>query len=183
MLRSSSQKYGAIAKSLHWAGVVLLGTLLITGFRAASEQDGETKIMILRMHVPLGMSLLVLTIARLVWWWRFDTKPSPVPGTNTILVRLSAITHGLLYCILIVIVASGIATVTMSGAWPDLFGTGDGAVRRIAEVRPRAVHEAAAIALLTVSALHIGAALFHHFILRDGTLGRMWLGRSKADRD
>jgi cytochrome b561 len=35
-------------------------------------------------------------------------------------------------------------------------------------------------ALLVVAAIHVAAALFHHFVLRDGTLRRMLPGRRRV---
>jgi cytochrome b561 len=61
-------------------------------------------------------------------------------------------------------------------AWP-IFGMAEIALPR---VRDRAfsrslqeVHEFPANALLVLAVLHIGAALFHHWVLRDRTLLRM----------
>ena len=36
------------------------------------------------------------------------------------------------------------------------------------------IHEASVVLLLVVLAVHIGAALWHHFKLRDSVLKRMW---------
>jgi cytochrome b561 len=35
------------------------------------------------------------------------------------------------------------------------------------------VHEVLFVALLTVAAIHVAAALYHHFVLKDGVLRRM----------
>jgi cytochrome b561 len=83
-------------------------------------------------------------------------------------------THVALYLIVLLLAASGIATLVLSGAMPAIIaGT---ALPDFDTVLPRAVHGLASKLLLVVLALHIGAALYHQFIRRDHLLARMGLG-------
>jgi cytochrome b561 len=41
----------------------------------------------------------------------------------------------------------------------------------------RVIHGAIAKVLVALIAVHASAALYHHFVLRDGLLKRMWFGR------
>jgi cytochrome b561 len=45
----------------------------------------------------------------------------------------------------------------------------------------RGVHYALSRLLMTLIAVHIVAALYHAFALRDGLLGRMFFGRRRTD--
>jgi len=40
-------------------------------------------------------------------------------------------------------------------------------------------HKLAAYALIVVVGMHVGAALFHYLIRRDGVLRRMWVGAGR----
>ena len=44
------------------------------------------------------------------------------------------------------------------------------------------VHKIAAIALLALVAMHVGAALFHYFVRKDGVLNRMWTSLPRPKR-
>ena len=53
--------------------LVLLGS----GFRAGNSVGPETKATFLRVHVPVAVTVLLLTVLRIAWWWRFELKPQP----------------------------------------------------------------------------------------------------------
>jgi cytochrome b561 len=78
-LKSTPDRYGTIAVSIHWIGVVLI--LIGSRFRAANTVDPAAKAAILRLHMPIAVGVLALTILRIVWWWGFDRKPDPVAGS------------------------------------------------------------------------------------------------------
>lgn len=69
---------------------------------------------------------------------------------------------------------SGIAMSLLSGLPAALFGTAP--FPELVDLPPRLGHRIAAIALGGSLAAHVGAALYHHLILKDATLRRMWRG-------
>ena len=71
----------------------------------------------------------------------------------------------------------------LSGAGDILFGGVSGALPDFTRFPPMAAHIAAATALLLLAALHIVAALYHHFWRRDGVLGPMWKARAGAPEE
>jgi cytochrome b561 len=79
-LKSTPDHYGTMAVSIHWISVVLILFLIGSGFRATGAIDPVAKAEILRLHVPIALAVLALTILRIVWWWSFDRKPRPVAG-------------------------------------------------------------------------------------------------------
>ena len=62
----------------------------------------------------------------------------------------------------------------LSGAVPIIFGQG-GTLPDFWIYMPRVPHGIGARLLLILLILHAGAALYHHFISRDGLLKRMWI--------
>ena len=86
------------------------------------------------------------------------------------------IVHGLLYAGIIVVGASGIATLLLSGAVPALLGQAP--LPAFSELAPRLAHGSASKLMIALFIAHVGAALYHQFIRRDRQLGRMGLGRS-----
>ena len=72
--KSTLDHYGTIAVSIHWISVALILFLIGSGFRAASIVDPVAKASILRLHVPIAVAVLALTI--LCTMTRRDGGPS-----------------------------------------------------------------------------------------------------------
>jgi len=177
--KSSPNHYGTVAVSIHWVTAVLILVLIVSGFRAAGTMDPAAKAAILRVHVPIAIGVLALTILRIVWW-AFDRKPEPVAGSPHWQERTARMVHVLLYVVILGMIASGIGMIALSGAAPIIFG-GEGALLPdFWKYPPRVPHGIGAWLLLGLLVLHVGAALYHHFVRRDGLLWRMWFGERPA---
>ncbi len=173
-LKSSSDRYGLIAVWVHWLSVALILLLLITGFRAADAPDALTKAALLRVHVPTAIAVLLLTVFRVLWWWRFDRKPAPLAELPRWQNGLARVVHVALLVVIFGMIASGIGMMILSGGGPAVFGDPGAVMPDFHEVLPRAPHGLGARLLVVLFVLHAGAALYHHFIQRDATLKRMW---------
>jgi cytochrome b561 len=108
MLKSRSDRYGAVAVSIHWLSAVLIFALLGSGFRAANAMDAVSKAAALRLHIPVALIVLLLTVLRIVWWWGLDRKPLPVQGSPRWQERAAGWVHIAFYVIMLGMVASGI---------------------------------------------------------------------------
>lgn len=170
-----------MAITIHWLSALLVAVLLIRGFRAGFSTDTATKAAALMVHVPVAITVLLLTLWRLIWWWRFDRKPEPLGGAPRWQEVTATWTHRLLYLLLIVLLGSGIAMSAMSDLPFALFG--DAPLPDHDTLPPRAPHGYAAKALAGLVILHAGAALQHHFLAKDITLRRMWFGRNSQPED
>lgn len=171
-LKSSPTRYGGMAIALHWTTAAAVIALLASGLVAANVA-GSPPAGLIVTHATLGTLVLVLTVARIVWWLAFDRRPQPAAMPRWQETVAKAV-HGLLYLAILVLVGSGIGTLVLSGAVPALLSGAplpdfDGLV-------PRAVHGVAARLMLALLAAHIGAALYHQFVMRDRLLARMGLG-------
>jgi cytochrome b561 len=177
ILKSTSDQYGTVAVSIHWVSAVLVLILIGSGFRAANTVDPAAKAAILRVHVPIAIGVLALMLLRIVWWWGFDRKPGPVAGSPHWQERTAQVVHVLFYIVILGMIASGIGMLALSGAAPLIFG-GDGALLPdFSKYPPRLPHGIGARLLLGLLVLHVGAALYHHFVRHDGLLWRMWFSR------
>ena len=82
MLKSKSHLYGPVAVSIYWISAVLILASLGSGFQAGSAMDPAAEVgNPLRVHIPMAIFVLLLTVVRILWWWRFDLKPQPVQGS------------------------------------------------------------------------------------------------------
>jgi cytochrome b561 len=82
-----------------------------------------------------------------------------------------------LYLLTFAMVITGIILADRRGLLARTFGIGStpGSFRRGFSLGM--FHEGVWILLILLIALHVGAALYHQFILKDNLLGRMWFGR------
>jgi cytochrome b561 len=178
-LKSKDHRYGSVAIAMHWATAALIVVLFATGLQAAAQTDGAAKVALLQAHVPLGIGVLLMTILRIAWRLSADRgfphSPAQEPTWRRVLARA---VHIGLYVVLVMTAISGVATVAMSQAMPAIIG--GATLPDFGAVPPRALHGIMPRLMLVLLAMHIGAAVYHQFILRDRLLARMGLSRQRG---
>lgn len=172
-------RYHPALVALHW--LLAAGLLFALGMGTLSLKElpntSPDKLFALRGHMAFGVALLLLTLVRL--GVRLATRrPPPAATGSALLDRLARLVHGALYVVVILMAASGIALAVQAGLPGIVFG-GSGAPlpESFAAFAPRRAHGLLARLLLALIAIHVLAALWHHFVRRDGLLGRMAFGR------
>ncbi len=165
--------------ALHWvlAFMIIMGLIMGGNVLSATPNETPEKILYLKIHMSMGIIILVLMLVRFVV--RITThKPPAADIGSPMLNRLGTLTHYLLYVVVILLAASGIATAGMAGLPEILFG-GSGAVlpNSFDEFPPRIAHGVLALVLSLLLAGHVGASLYHQFVRKDGLFSRMWFGR------
>ena len=170
----SPDAYGAVARFLHWALFALIlvqvpGGLLIDAFPRASE----ARVLVLSTHTSLGIAALLLVLARIAR--RLATRGIEPEGPRW-QRRLAGAAHVALYVLMVAVPIVGYLLADARGRGIPFFGLDapewlptDRALAGTLED----VHETLSWALVAVVAVHVVAALWHHFVLRDGTLRRM----------
>ena len=171
LLKSTSDRYGVVALALHWTSAALILSLIPLGFAMQSAPDG-LRLGLYRAHVIAGGLAGLLTLIRLLWWLALDRKPQ---ANHPRLQRLAAgAVHGGLYGAVLVLTFSGIGILLASGLGAML-ASGDLSLMLadLMSLPPRLAHGLMARLLVGLLILHVLGALYHHWIRRDGTLGRM----------
>ncbi|WP_175939470.1 cytochrome b [Caballeronia sp. BCC1704] len=174
---SSAERYGATAIAFHW----LIALLIVGGFYLGwimTDIPGftPTKLKYFSWHKWIGVTVFVLAALRLVWRMthRAPAMPAGMPRWQQ---GAAHVTHILLYVLMIVIPASGYLYSSAAGLQvvylgvlplPTIIGP-DKALKATLRI----VHVALNYGLLVLVAMHVLAALKHHFVDRDGLLGRM----------
>lgn len=175
--KSMPDRYGAVAIAIHWMAAALIVALLITGFRVSGAADPAAKAAFLRLHAVMGLAILALTLARIFWWWFADEKPLPVAGQHPLMHRTASVVHVLFYVVIIGLASSGIGMMVLSGAGQIVFGGAPRPLPDFWNYLPRIPHGIGARLLIALTVLHVGGALYHHFIRRDRLMARMGIGR------
>ena len=174
-LRSSPERYGAVIIAIHWLTAVALLAMLGPGLAAANTADAAGELVLLRVHAIMGAAVGALTLFRIVWWLAVDTPPREAEPSRGRAMAARLVHFGL-YGVILVMVASGIATILLTGAGAQLGGAAPLPLPDFTLAPPFTVHGILARVLIVLLAGHIGAALWHQFVRRDRLLARMGLG-------
>lgn len=165
--------YDAVSRSLHW----LMALLIVATFALGLVVDLFPKSWesgIVLMHKDIGIAILLLLAARLAW--RLGHKPPASSDLGPLMARLSGAAHAGLYLLMLVVPVLGVVYAVRRGQSLDfgLFSFGPFMAADRAAARPvREFHELASYALIGIAAVHALAALWHHFVRKDGVLRRM----------
>lgn len=173
--KSTEQRYGRVAITLHWVSAVLIVAMVPLGFLMQEAGDG-TKLSLYKAHTAVGIIVLLLTVARLLWKFA-DTKPSPPPGLTGLHLRGMEGTHVLLYVLLLALVVSGIVLNFQSGLLDVLRGTSPGGLPEFDDFRARVAHGTLARIYIGLLIAHIVGVVVHQ--RRHGHVcSRIGLGRA-----
>jgi len=183
-MRNSTVSYGIIAQALHWLVAALVLAQLGIGLYAANLPVSLARLQWLSHHKSLGLFILALVLLRL--GWRALKPPPKLPGSMPHWERRAALaTHRLFYLLLILAPLAGwlyASAAGLSANWFGLFQVPDliSKDRELADLL-RAVHVGLVALLAALVAVHVGAALRHGLVLRDGVMHRMlpWKPRSE----
>ena len=175
-LRNTNASYGIIAQSLHWLVAALVLAQLALGLYAAKLPVSLARLQWLSRHKSLGIAILAVVLSRLAW--RAMNRPPLLPDTLPRWERRAATTmHWLLYALLVLTPLTGWLHASAAGLsvnWFGLFQVPD-LIAKDAGLSAlfKATHQSCIALLSALLAGHIGAALRHALILRDGILRRM----------
>jgi cytochrome b561 len=171
--------YTRTAVTLHWliAGFILAA--LFMGWTMTDMAISPARLKTYNYHKWVGITVLTLALLRLLW--RLTHRPPallPMPRWQRFAARGG---HALLFGLMLVVPTSGWIYSNASGfpvvylgklPLPNLV-----ARDKVLADRWHEVHEVLAITLAIVVALHVLAALQHHFVHKDNTLRRMFQWR------
>jgi cytochrome b561 len=163
---------------LHWVLALLIIAALALGALVMVKipNTSPMKIEALRSHASGSMAILVLMLIRLVIRAR-SAHPAPGSAGHPLLDWLAWASHRLFYVTVVAMAGSGIIMALQTGLFDTVF-LGQGSLPADFWIFPiRGVHYALSRLLMTLIAVHIVAALYHAFVLRDGLIGRMFFGR------
>lgn len=177
-ITNTTERWGALAKAFHWIIVALILVQFWLANQAENLPLGLAKLAAYARHKSFGITILVLAVLRLLWRLYNRRHSPPLPADLAPWERGAAhLTHHGLYALLFLMPLTGWA---MSSArnypvsWfnlvtlPDFVAPDESLFETLV-----AVHGALAWALVAVAALHVAAALQHHFIRKDNVLRRM----------
>jgi cytochrome b561 len=193
---AASTRYTPVAIALHWILAVLALSMVPVGWwMGDAVMEGATRAQALQvfpLHKATGMTILALTVVRLLWRLGHPAPPLPqrMAGWEKFFAR---VTHWGFYLLLFALPLSG--WIYSSAGWSEAFKTfvnvplswfglfdipafpgiatqEDAARRAIGEAAIN-VHSKLAWVMLILAAVHAAAAIKHHVADKDDVLSRM----------
>ena len=168
-------RYTLPAILFHWTSFALVVFVGVLGLLFGSIPR-PNRLFWINIHAVVGLAVLALAMARV--FWRLRSPPPAYPeGTAELTKRLSQPVHLLLYALMIVLPLVGIVAFVWHARVFD-FGLfkldfGVPSTKPVYEAAEE-IHELLAYSLFGLAGLHGLAALWHHFVLKDGILQRIW---------
>ena len=163
-----------LSRVLHWLMAALILAMLFIGVAMVSSLSDYSRLV--SIHKPIGALLLVLVALRLIN--RLLHPAPPLPAGMPAVLRFAAhASHWLLYALMIALPLIGWGMLSAGGYPIDLVGS-----FHLPPILPhssalyavlRPAHTVAAYLLFATFLVHLGAALAHAFIFRDGVFESM----------
>lgn len=176
-MNESVARYGLAVRCLHWIMAVLMIGLLWLGWHLVGlDYSDRWFYTSLEWHKALGMMALVVGVAKIACAVASQAPP-PLASTSAWERALTFVVRVLLYFMLVAVPVTGYLISTSAGDGISMFGWFDvpAVLPRSDWIRDLAVelHFYLAYTTAILVAIHVLAALKHHFVDRDATLRRM----------
>lgn len=176
MIEQTNRRYSIGAMLFHW----VIAVAVIWNWRIvenAEQLEGPARGAAMGDHKALGITILILTVGRLLWRWTH-----PVPPLPSELARWEAIlaktVHFVFYALLIGLPLGGWVANSLAGREIEMFGLFTIPPLPIGENSEAAgsiygLHATGGTVFIYLIALHILGALKHTFFDKSGGIFRM----------
>jgi cytochrome b561 len=194
-MHNSTVGWGWLSKSYHWLIALLILVIVPVGFVMAATYQFKidpanvvgarmeaVHVWLSRIHQTAGLVVLMLVTLRL--GWRLSSPGPEVPKHLAAYQRvLAKLNHAFLYALLFAIPLSGWAAMSAYGLAPTYFFWLEGLPNLVPTVGLTdpfgysfyaSIHRYGIYTGGALLSLHIIAALWHQFAIKDSVLRRMW---------
>ncbi len=173
--------YSLPARVFHWTIAAAIPVTLVIALIMDGEIFGFSEAaqgVLFDTHKLIGLVILLVVLLRVAYRLKNGAPPQSelMPEMQR---KIGSITHVLLYVLLLVIPVLGYAGSQLFGAI-NLFNRLPIPVflphdEKLGD-RVFVIHTFLGYAIMALAALHIGAALYHLVVRKDGVFARMWPG-------
>lgn len=184
-MKPLDNRYHPLLIGVHWLTLALLiAVYALIELRGIYPKGSAAHDLMKTWHFTLGLTVLALVLVRLplrLAWRAPPITPAPPAWQH----RLATAMHVALYVLLLVLPVLGWLTLSAKGKaipffalqLPSLIGADKALGNNLEQI-----HGFIGDIGFLLIGLHAGAALYHHYLVRDDTLRRMWPSRPAARR-
>jgi len=173
---TAQPRYSRVAILLHWTGALAIVAGASLGLTMTELPFSPAKLRYYAWHKWIGITIFLLATMRLLW--RASVPPPPFPASmRQAEVTAARVVHALLYVLMLAIPLSGWIYSSATGVsvsylnlvpLPNLVAKDKALADTLLTV-----HQALNALLAVTLLLHVGAAIKHQWIDRDGVMSRM----------
>ena len=175
-MRSETVDFTKGQKVVHWLMALLILVDLTVAQQFGGDMELADRLQTREGHAAIGTIILTLFVIRIVLRLR-----NGAPAFGTLMSAwqkvLASLTHGGFYLLVAVVLVTGALSAGNAPEALSLFGQVDITFADNASEdqfqQVRSYHETATKLLIGLIILHVAAALFHVFVLKDGRVKRM----------
>lgn len=180
-MSTSPAHFNLLARILHWSMAAMIVAMLFIGVTMVASI--HLRPMLIDLHRPLGIAIGLLALLRLYNRLRHrpPALPADLPAWQVFAAKAS---HWALYALMLAMPLVGWAMLSAGGypivLWPGM------QLPAIVPHTPalyaalRSAHSLLAYLLFATVLLHVGAALYHAWVRRDGVFQAMARGGGKS---
>lgn len=172
-----SPRYNATSVAMHWTmAVLILAVYAAINLADVFPKGSDARQSVKDWHFMLGLLVFALVWLRVVLRW-VGTTPPIVPTPSAWQEKAGKAVHLLLYLLMLAMPLLGWMVLSFAGKSIPFFGLDLPALLAPDKALGRQlkdIHELGGNLGYALIGGHAAAALFHHYVLRDNTLARMW---------
>jgi cytochrome b561 len=180
---ATRSRYSGGAIAFHWTIAVLIVVNIAVAL-ISDDWHGPPRAPAIGFHKATGITVLVLSIGRLVW--RLVHRPPPFPSEIKPWEAVGArLVHWLFYVLMVVMPMSGWLMISAAAERKPLNWYGFFPLPYLPVQGQKGLggfahetHEVLGYAMIALLVLHVAAALKHHFLDNSRLLLRMWPHRA-----
>mgnify|MGYP000627822475 CR=1 FL=1 len=177
-IRNTHHRWGWLTIVMHWlTAITVVGMFFFGLWMVDLSYYHEWYKTAPALHKSIGITLLFLTLLRLVWR-SINPTPAPLDSHSPFERQAARLAHTLLYVLLFCMMLSGYLISTADGRAIEVFKLFEipAIIHGIEHQEDIAgdIHLVLAIMLIGLALVHAGAAMKHHLIDKDSTLKRMF---------
>ena len=170
-----TQKFSSVTIVTHW----LTAMLILIMFPMGKYMEGlETadKMGLIKVHVGLGVLVLILTIIRTISFFRHK-RPEDLKTGSKFNDKLAVWIHNIFYFLLFGIAISGLATLVLGGYGEAIKSGAIDAIRPHGEIAPLKPHGIMSMIMMLLLVMHVVGVVKHYVLTKENTLKRMFKGK------
>lgn len=185
MSETEARRYNGVAMMLHWLIALAVGCMIPFGWWMSDLPKGADKLMFFQIHKSVGLTILMLSLIRLVWRLTHTPPPYP-PEMKAWEKRAASALHWGFYVLIIAMPLAGWLMVSSSTLdiptryfflfqWPDLpiLPNLGHDTKEALEGVFETIHSKMAWVIIVFVTIHVLAALKHQFYGKIDELQRM----------
>ena len=176
--------YLRIQKIIHWAMAILIMLDLNIAQKFGGEMELLDRLESRVDHATAGLIVTFLLILRIALRYKYGARPLPKTMPRWQIVAAKTGHYGL-YALMGLLITTGIISANFTSDPIVVFGS----INLSSETNNidafnfvRSIHEFATNAIIALIVIHIAAALYHHFVVKDDTtinMTKFWTSKSR----